>query len=346
MKAIEWLGDRVRFIDQTRLPGEETYIETADYRVVGEAIVSLRIRGAPLIGISAAYGLALGALGSKAVRPDDLRSDIRRISGELGRTRPTAVNLFRALRRIEDAAASPDSVERIRAAVVAEARTFHLEDEAMCRRIGENGARLVPDGAIILTHCNTGALATGGAGTAQSIITTAHREGKSVRVYATETRPLLQGARLTTWELMREGIDVTLITDGTAASVMNRLHIDLVVVGADRIAANGDTANKIGTYALALAARHHGIPFYIAAPTTTIDSAVASGDLIPIEERSPSEVVEGFGKRIAPEGVRVYAPAFDVTSAALITAIITEGEVTYPPYDFLNVPSIEKQRNR
>src|SRR5437016_4047228 len=285
MKAIEWLGDRVRFIDQTKLPGEETYIETADYRVIGEAIVSLRIRGAPLIGISAAYGLALGALGSRAVGPDDLRSDIRRISTELGRTRPTAVNLFRALRRIEDAAATPDSAERIRAAVVAEAVAFHLEDEAMCRRIGENGARLVPDGAIILTHCNTGALATGGAGTAQSIITTAHRDGKSVRVYATETRPALQGARLTTWELMREGIDVTLITDGTAASVMNRLHIDLVVVGADRIAANGDTANKIGTYSHALAARHHGIPFYVAAPTTTIDPAVASGDLIPIEER-------------------------------------------------------------
>ena len=192
----------------------------------------------------------------------------------------------------------------------------------------------MPDPAIILTHCNTGALATGGSGTAQSIITTAHRQGKSSKVYATETRPLLQAARLTSWELMREGVDVTLVTDGSASFVMRRKHVDLVVVGADRIAANGDTANKIGTYALAVAARYHGIPFYVAAPATTIDSGLASGDLIPIEERDGREVVEGFGKRTAPEGVAVYAPAFDVTPASLIAGIVTESGIHRPPFDF------------
>jgi methylthioribose-1-phosphate isomerase len=334
MKSIEWLGDRVRLIDQTKLPLEELYIETGDYRVVAGAIRTLSIRGAPAIGIAAAYGIALAALESGGTSLEELVRDVGRAADELASTRPTAVNLFRALRRMRAVLDSADSAERARSLLAEEALNMHREDETMCRCIGEHGASLVPDPAIILTHCNTGALATGGSGTAQSIITTARRRGKSIRVFATETRPALQGARLTAWELMREGIDVTLITDGSASFVMSRMGVDLVVVGADRIAANGDSANKIGTYALAVAAHYHRIPFYIAAPTTTIDPELESGELIPIEERSAGEVVESFGKRTAPVGVGVYAPAFDVTPASLIAGIVTETGIHAPPFDF------------
>jgi methylthioribose-1-phosphate isomerase len=334
IRSIEWLGSRVRLIDQTKLPLRELYLETADYRVVAEAIRTLGIRGAPAIGIAAAYGIALAGLASGACELGAFLADIRKASGELASTRPTAVNLFLALKRMDAVAAGAPSADEARSLLVEEALSIHREDEAMCRLIGEHGAALVPDPAVILTHCNTGALATGGSGTAQSVITTARAQGKSIRVYADETRPALQGARLTAWELMRAGVDVTLITDGTAPFVMRRNRVDLVVVGADRIAANGDSANKVGTYALAVAARHHGIPFYIAAPTTTIDPELATGDLIPIEERSASEVTEGFGTRTAPEGVRVYAPAFDVTPAPLIAAIVTEAGVQRPPYHF------------
>lgn len=338
MKSIEWLGDRVRFIDQTKLPLEEIHIDTDEYRVLADAIRTLKIRGAPAIGIAAAYGIALAGLKSNCSSPELLLRDIRQAGEVIASTRPTAVNLFRALRRMNAAPGQTRSVDRVRSLLIEEALAIHREDETMCRCIGENGASLIPDRATILTHCNTGALATGGIGTAQGIITTAHRLGKSIRVYATETRPALQGARLTAWELMREGVDVTLITDGSACFTMRRMHVDLVIVGADRIAANGDTANKIGTYALAVAARHHGIPFYVAAPTTTIDPEVATGDLIPIEERSGDEVVELFGKRIGPPGVAVHAPAFDVTPASLIAAIVTEAGIMSPPYQFDNSP--------
>ncbi len=333
-KSIEWLGSTIRFIDQTRLPLEETTIETDDYRVVAEAIRSLRIRGAPAIGIAAAYGVALAAAGSNASAISALSRDVEDASDELASTRPTAVNLFAALKRMRNVMEKAASAAQARSLLEAEAIAIHREDAEKCRRIGEHGAALVPDPAVILTHCNTGALATGGSGTAQSVITTAARMGKRIRVYAGETRPALQGARLTAWELKRAGIDVTLMTDSTAAAAMRLQHVDLVVVGADRIAANGDTANKIGTYALAVAARHHGIPFYVAAPMTTIDPETASGDQIPIEERSGEEVVQLSGQRIAPSGIRAYAPAFDVTGAGLITAIITEGGVHRPPFDF------------
>ena len=253
---------------------------------------------------------------------------------ELNSTRPTAVNLFWALQRMRKILASAVSAESARQLLVDEALKIHREDEEMCRQIGEHGAALIPQTATILTHCNTGALATGGEGTAQSIITTAVRQGKSISVYAAETRPALQGARLTAWELMKQGVDVTLITDSTASFLMKKSRITCVVVGADRIAANGDTANKIGTYNHAVTARYHGVPFYVAAPTSTIDPATPSGDQIPIEERNPREVVEGFGRRTAPEGIKVYSPAFDITTASLITAIVTERGIHHPPFDF------------
>jgi methylthioribose-1-phosphate isomerase len=346
MKSIEWIDGSVRLIDQTKLPLEEFYVDTRDYRVVADAIRTLKIRGAPAIGIAAAYGVALAALESAGSSMELFLQDVGRADEELASTRPTAVNLFRALDRMRLILGKADSPGRAKSLLVEEAVRIHREDETMCRLIGEHGASIVPDPAIIITHCNTGALATGGSGTAQCIITTARSLGKSIRVYADETRPALQGARLTAWELMREGIDVTLITDGTAASVMSRTHVDLVVVGADRIAANGDAANKIGTYALAVAAQYHGIPFYVAAPTTTIDPELDSGKLIPIEERSAEEVVEGFGKRTAPPGVRVYAPAFDVTPASLIAGIVTETGIHSPPFDFhgLRVPASVKTR--
>src|ERR1041384_1564621 len=307
MKSIEWLGRRVRLIDQTKLPLEETTIETGDYRVVAEAITSLRIRGAPAIGMAAAYAVALAAAESVSTSLEALSRDISAACDALAATRPTAVNLFAALRRMKEVLPKAASADEARSLLVREAIAIHREDEEKCRRIGENGAALIPDPAIILTHCNTGALATGGSGTAQSVITTAARMGKKIRVYADETRPALQGARLTAFELMRAGIDVTLMTDSTAAAAMRRLRIDCVVVGADRIAANGGTANKIGNHALAVAARHHNIPFYVAAPMTTIDPETATGDLIPIEERSGEEVSHAAGSRIAPPGIRAYA---------------------------------------
>ena len=335
MKTIEWLGNRVRFIDQTKLPLEETYRETDQYTVIAEAIRSLSIRGAPLIGIAAGYGVALAGIQSQRTEPQSFREEIEHAIGVLAATRPTAVNLFHALERMKSALSASLSFANVRDALVQEAIAIHREDEEMCRRIGECGAQIIPDHARILTHCNAGALATGGEGTALSIITTLHRRGKPVIVFASETRPLLQGARLTTWELMKAGIDVTLITDSTAAFLMQQRKIDCVVVGADRIARNGDAANKVGTYMHAVAASHHGIPFYVAAPSSSIDPALEDGSTIPIEERNGSEVTEGFGKRIAPEGINVYSPAFDVTPARLISAIVTEKGIHRPPFNFI-----------
>lgn len=334
VKSIEWLGDRVRFLDQTALPQQESYIETTDYHAITDGIRALKLRGAPLIGVAASYGVALAAI---SFRGDDLRklSDIIHAAvNELASTRPTAVNLFWALERMKKIFAMCDSVPAAHRRLVEEAIRIHSEDADMCKKIGEHGAALVGQSAAILTHCNTGALATGGEGTAQSIITTAYRQGKSIRVYVDETRPAFQGARLTAWELHNHGIDATLITDSTGPFLMSQRKIDLVVVGADRIAENGDTANKIGTYSLAVSAHHHGVPFYVAAPGSTIDCSLISGAKIPIEERSTKELTEIFGQQLAPRGIAAFTPAFDVTPASLITAIITESGVHRPPYNF------------
>jgi methylthioribose-1-phosphate isomerase len=347
MKSIEWCGTSVRILDQTRLPLEEIYFQTDDYREIGAAIRALKIRGAPAIGVAAAYGVALAALQSPEKDIHSLRGSTDNVAAFLAETRPTAVNLFWALQRMKSVAASSNTPAELRRNLVDEAVKIHQEDERMCRDIGAHGSSLVPAHASILTHCNTGALATGGEGTAQSVITTAHRQGKSIRVYADETRPLLQGARLTVWELQKAGVDVTLITDSMAAFLMKQKKIDLCIVGADRIAANGDTANKIGTYSVAVNARYHGIPFYVAAPSSTIDCSIASGESIPIEERNAAEITEGFGKPTAPAGTKVYAPAFDVTPASLITAIITERGVFSPPFtftpDILRATTVQKQ---
>lgn len=338
VKAIEWLGGTVRFIDQTKLPLEEIYERTDDYCIIAEAISKLRIRGAPLIGVAAAYGVALAAIYSSASGGEkdlqSFRKNIHRAIDELVSTRPTAVNLRWASERMKKVLDKSISKEHAQKSLVDEALKIHQEDIEMCTKIGANGAELVRHGNTILTHCNTGALATGGEGTAQSIITTAHRQRKSIKVYADETRPLLQGARLTTWELMKYGIDVTLITDSTAAFLTQQKKIDMIITGADRITVNGDAANKIGTYNLAVIAKYHGIPFYVAAPTSTIDLQIFSGENIPIEERSAAEVVEGFGRRTAPDNVKVYSPAFDITPSILIAAIITDRRVYYPPYNF------------
>lgn len=332
MKSIEWLGDSVQFIDQTLLPMDEVWLQTDQMHVVAEAIKALRIRGAPLIGIAAAYGVALAG---QKLKPgtSDRRSVILDAIQTLASTRPTAVNLTWALSRMRKAL-DRSSEEGIQSALISEALRIHHEDAGMCMAIGEHGTALVPDRATIITHCNTGALATGGEGTAQSIITTSHRMGKNIRVFVDETRPAFQGARLTSWELHRAGIAVTLMSDSMAAHVMKTENVNLIVVGADRIASNGDVANKIGTYPLAIAARYHGIPFYVAAPTSTIDPATRDGSAIRIEERDPAEVTQCMGRRIAPDGIRAIAPVFDITPSSLITAIVTEKGVHYPPYHF------------
>jgi methylthioribose-1-phosphate isomerase len=325
MTTIEWRDGSVRFLDQTLLPGEETYVTTTDYRVVADAIRALAIRGAPLIGIAAAYAVALAAREGVGV-PDAI--------ARLASTRPTAVNLFSALERMGRRARALPAGPGAADGLLDEALAIHREDVEMCAAIGRHGAALIPDPAVIVTHCNAGALATGGIGTALGVITTAAAAGKNVRVFAGETRPLFQGSRLTAWELGKAGIDVTILTDGSVPYLMSKTRVDAVVIGADRIAANGDVANKIGSYGLARAAADHGVPFYVAAPRTTVDPATASGGDIPIEERSPSEVAEWGGKGIAAPGAKVWAPAFDVTPAGFVTAIVTEAGVHRPPYAF------------
>ena len=294
----------------------------------------LKIRGAPALGVAAAYGIILATQHLHIETLQELSDAVERGASQIARTRPTARNLFWALERMRSVCRlnRQESSPHVRQRLLDEALAIHREDREMCDAIGKYGAEVVPDPAVILTHCNTGALATGGEGTAQSIITTAFKQGKKVSVYVDETRPLLQGARLTTWELQKKGIPVTLITDNTAAFVMARKKIDLVVVGADRIAANGDVVNKVGTYNVAIIAKEHGVPFYVAAPTSTIDPGTEHGGLIPIEERDPIEVTEGFGRRTAPAGTSVYSPAFDVTPHLLITAIVTECGILRPPF--------------
>ena len=335
MKAVDWTDGSVRFIDQTLLPAEERHVTTTDIQVVAEAIRSLRIRGAPAIGVVAAFGLVLGLRSPYPPEESSIALRFDRAAGLLGSTRPTAVNLFNVLRRMRgvlDAAPGVSDREAIEL-LEREARMIQAEDIEACRRIGELGAALLGAGTSVLTHCNAGALATAGDGTALSVVTTAHRQGKIREVYVDETRPLLQGARLTCWELVQAGIDVVLITDSTAASVLREGRVQAVIVGADRIAANGDTANKVGTYPLAVLAQRHAVPMYVAAPLSTLDPGTSTGSGIPIEERDPSEVTHVAGIRIAPEGVRAFAPAFDVTPHELITAIITDRGVLRPPYE-------------
>jgi methylthioribose-1-phosphate isomerase len=334
MTSIAWTSGKVRFIDQTRLPDEEIYIETADYRVVGEAIKRLQIRGAPAIGVAAAFGILLAVNDPKIKTPAELDSAFNIAFDFLSKTRPTAVNLFNALSRMRSVyvAAAGSDLQDIRRRLEQEALAIQQEDIDACRKIGELGAALIVPGSSILTHCNTGALATAGEGTAQSVITTAFRQNKVVRVFADETRPLLQGARLTSWELMRLGVPVTLITDSTAGYLMQQRKVGAVIVGADRIAANGDVANKIGTYAVAVLAKRHNVPFYVAAPTSSIDMGTKSGEDIPVEERRAEEVTEIRGVRVAAKGVDVYAPAFDITPNDLVSAIVTECGVLQQPF--------------
>ncbi len=335
MRAVDWIDGKLRFIDQTLLPHEERFVETDDIEVVAEAIRALRIRGAPAIGVAAAYGLLLGLRHPGGSAGEPLARRFEPAFEMLASTRPTAVNLFNTLARMRavfGAAAGADEQEALRL-LENEARRIQQEDIEACRRIGEYGAALLSPGTSVLTHCNAGALATAGDGTALSVVTAAHRQGKILRVYADETRPLLQGARLTSWELMRAGIEVVLITDSTAASVLREGRVQAVIVGADRIARNGDTANKVGTYPLAVLARRHGVPVFVAAPLTTLDPATPSGEGIPIEERGAPEVTHIAGVNIAPDGVKTYAPAFDVTPHELVTAIVTDAGVLRPPYD-------------
>ena len=333
LRPVQWAGDHVRLLDQTRLPGEEVWLTLKSWREVAEAIRSLRVRGAPAIGVTAAMGVALGALESQASGIDDLVADLDEAFKGLASTRPTAVNLFWALDRMRQVIQAHRSLPlgELRARLVAEARAIHEADVLANHTMGRHGASLIPPASRILTHCNAGALATGGYGTALGVVRAAHEAGKVALVWVDETRPVLQGSRLTAWELVKEGIPHRVIADGAAASLMARKEVDLVVVGADRIAANGDTANKVGTYGLALLARAHGLPFYVAAPTSTIDLTLPSGDAIPIEERDAAEVSQLQGILLAPKESPVFNPAFDVTPAEFITAIITERGVVKPP---------------
>lgn len=334
-KTIAWKEDRVVILDQRRLPEEEVYIECADAAAVADAITTMAIRGAPAIGIAAAMGLALGALGIEKKDYPSFYRELVSICDTFKGTRPTAVNLRWALARMKRVCEAHKGmdVETIKGRLVREALAILEEDEAINRGIGEMGKDLIRDGDTILTHCNAGALATGGYGTALGVIRRAWEENKRITVIATETRPLLQGARLTAWELTREGIPVTLITDHMAGYFMQRGEIALVLVGADRIARNGDVANKIGTYTLAVLATEHGIPFYVAAPLSTVDRTIETGEEIPIEERGAEEIIAPWGKKLAPEGITVRNPAFDVTPYRYISAIVTERGVISPPFE-------------
>jgi len=332
MHAIEWLGNRVRILDQTRLPQEEVYLELNNYQDIASAIVELKIRGAPAIGVAGGYGVALGALEIETKSRDEFLGRLRAVIQTLAATRPTAKNLFRAIDRMEQAAKVGEDIEQTKRILIDEAVKIHSEEAEATRKLSQLGAELIQDGFSILTHCNAGPLATTGYGTALGVIIQAKEQGKKIKVFATETRPLLQGARITTWELKKAGIPVTLITDSMAGYFMSRGEVSCVIVGADRIAANGDTANKIGTYSLAVLAKENDIPFYVAAPTSTIDQSLASGDEIPIEQRSPNEVTHIQGVSIAPEGIDAANPAFDVTPHKYITAIITERGIIREPY--------------
>jgi methylthioribose-1-phosphate isomerase len=339
-KTIEWTEEGVRMIDQTLLPAEETYRTYRTYPEVANAIRSMVIRGAPAIGVAAAMGVALGVKNSKAQTVAELRSDFETIADTISRTRPTAVNLFWAVKRMRDlfekslagAGSDAEKVARAQKLLVEEGQRVLVEDIAINEAMGRHGATLLKDSSTVLTHCNAGALATGGYGTALGVIRAAVEAGKKIDVFADETRPFLQGARLTAWELAKDGIPVTVITDNMAGHFMKQSKIQAVIVGADRIAANGDVANKIGTYSVAVLAHENQIPFYVAAPLSTIDLSLATGDEIPIEERSPDEVTHWRGIQTAPDNVSARHPAFDVTPHRYVTAIITERGIARDPY--------------
>ena len=334
VQAISWTASgAVRILDQRALPDAEIERELESAEAVADAIRQLQVRGAPLIGIAAAMGLVTGTRELRGSPRAAFLARLTALVALLGATRPTAVNLRWALERMARVAtATPGDGGALWERLHAEATAIWEEDRAMCRRIGEHGLALLPDGTKVLTHCNTGALATGGIGTALAPIYLAHEQGRKLHVYVDETRPLLQGARLTAWELMHAGIPCTLITDAAAGVLMRQAKVDVVLVGADRICANGDFANKIGTYGLAVLARHHGVPFYCAAPWSTVDATLADGDLIPIEQRAPEEVTTIAGRPTAPPGVAVLNPAFDVTPARYVTGYVTDRGVVQPPF--------------
>jgi len=335
IQTLEWTDRGVRFLDQTKLPTEETYVTCKTHEQVADVIRNMVVRGAPAIGVAAAMGIALGVNNSKAESTGDLKREFDQICDVIGKTRPTAVNLFWAIRRMQE------KFERIRIRpipqikqdLIEEARRMHSEDIAANQAMGRHGAALMPAEGGVLTHCNAGALATAGYGTALGVIRAAIEQGKKIHVYADETRPFLQGSRLTAWELMKDGIPTTVISDNMAGAMMLQGKIGAIVVGADRIAANGDVANKIGTYTVAVLAREHNIPFYVAAPTSTIDLACPDGSQIPIEQRNAKEVTHIAGKQMTPDGVEVENPAFDVTPAKYVAAIITEKGIARAPFD-------------
>lgn len=351
-RTMRWTGDSSGFltlIDQTLLPGEYREIECRTVEQVWEAIKSLRVRGAPAIGCAAAYGVVIGLQsGLTEETRQDCDARLENVMGYLAESRPTAVNLFWALERMRAAALAQPALSpaQLRERLLDEAQAIEIEDREMCAAIGREGATLISEGMGILTHCNAGGLATAGDGTALAVMFAAAAAGKNIQVYADETRPLLQGARLTTWELQQRGIPVTLICDSMAGWVMKEKRVQAVITGADRIAANGDSANKIGTYSVALLARVHGIPFYVAAPSSTFDLSIQSGDEIPIEQRQPEEITHGFGRATAPVGTQVYNPAFDVVPAECITAIITEKGIIQPVTEENVRALIEHERNQ
>jgi methylthioribose-1-phosphate isomerase len=334
--TLAWTPEGVRFIDQTKLPLEESYVLATSYEQVAEVIVTMVVRGAPAIGVSAAYGIALGVLRTAAPSAAEFAPEFDRICARLAGTRPTAVNLFWAIDRMKSLfaalRAADSSISEVKERILHEAHAMYEEDIAACKTMGAFGGALLPQEGGVLTHCNAGALATCGYGTALGVIRSAIEQGKKIHVYADETRPFLQGARLTAWELMADNIPTTVICDNMAASLMRAGNIQAVVVGADRIAANGDAANKIGTYNVAILAKEHGIPFYVAAPWSTVDMATATGEAIPIEERPAVEVTHHGGKQFTPNGVGIRNPAFDVTPAKYIAAIVTERGVLRAPY--------------
>ena len=337
LPTIDWQGDAIVMVDQRKLPGQEIYIRCRTAQEVARAIRTMVIRGAPAIGVSAAMGIALGMRRSTAKGTKQFAVEFQKICDMMAATRPTAVNLFWAIDRMKrvfaEAAQAGQSTGEIADRLEREARAIHDEDVASCRTMGAFGADVVPDGARVLTHCNAGALATAGYGSALGVIRAAVEKGKRIAVFADETRPFLQGARLTAWELVRDGIETTVITESMAGPLMRAGEIDLVVVGADRIAANGDTANKIGTYTVAVLAREHKVPFYVAAPLSTIDLATPDGDHIPIEERDRREITHLGSSRLTPEGAQIRNPAFDVTPHRYISGFITEKGIFSPPFN-------------
>jgi methylthioribose-1-phosphate isomerase len=335
IQTLEWTPRGVVFIDQTKLPTEETYVTCTTHEQVADVIRNMVVRGAPAIGVAAAMGIALGLQNSKAENGSDLKRDFDQICETIRQTRPTAVNLFWAIRRMQEKFETLRAlpVAQIKQAIIKEGQRMHAEDIAANQAMGRHGAALMPARGGVLTHCNAGALATAGYGTALGVIRAAVKQGKKIHVFADETRPFLQGSRLTAWELMKDGIPTTVISDNMAGAMMKQGKIEAVVVGADRIAANGDVANKIGTYAVAILAKEHGIPFYVAAPLSTVDLACPDGSQIPIEQRNAREVTHIAGKQMVPDGVSVENPAFDVTPAKYVAAIITEKGVARAPYE-------------